>query len=179
MPKNVFYFNFLLILFISCCFSASAQEALPTRESPLAIVTMKYEDTYVKVTYGRPHKRGREIFGGLVAYDSVWRTGANEATEITVTDKIKINGKKLKAGTYSLFTIPRENEWTIILNSELGQWGDYTYDPAYDVIRFTVPVQQTDVMYEPFTMEFEQEENVANLLMKWDRTKVSIPIEFR
>lgn len=179
MSKKIFYFSFLFALFFIAGQDSFAQEALTPRPSPLEVVTMKYEDIYVKVTYSRPHKRGREIFGAeLVPFDSVWRTGANEATEITVTNDIKIAGKKLKAGTYSLFTIPREDEWTIILNSALGQWGAYDYDESYDVMRFDVPVQKTDQEYEPFTIEFEQEETSANMVMMWDETKVVIPIEF-
>lgn len=178
MSKKIYYFSFLFILFILSDHPALSQEELTPRKSPLEVVTMKYEDTYVKITYGRPHKKGREIFGGLVPYDSVWRTGANEATEITVTNDIKIAGKKLVAGTYSLFTIPHQSSWTIILNSDLGQWGAYKYNEEFDVMRFEVPVEKTDKVYEPFTIEFEQEKNSTNLVMMWDKARVSIPIEF-
>ena len=155
-----------------------AQEALKPRPSPLEMVTMKYEDTYVKITYGRPHKRGRAIFGDLIPYGEVWRTGANEATEITLTQAIKIGGNALKAGTYTLFTIPKEDSWTLVFNSELGQWGAYNYNDKFDVLRFEVPVTTSEVVYEPFTITFEQKANSAELVMMWDRTKVSIPIEF-
>ena len=155
-----------------------AQEALKPRPSPLEVVTMKYEDTYVKITYGRPHKRGRLIFGDLIPYGQIWRTGANEATEITITQGIKIGGNILKAGTYTIFTIPHEDRWTLIFNSELGQWGAYNYNDKFDVLRFDVPVFQGDDVYEPFTIAFEQKANSAELVMMWDRTKVSIPIEF-
>ena len=102
---------------------AYAQEALKPRPSPLSVKTMKYEDSYVKITYNRPHKKGREIFGAdLVPYGKVWRTGANEATEITVTKDVKLGGHKIKAGTYSIFTIPQKDKWTIIINKALGQW---------------------------------------------------------
>lgn len=171
----------LYVLLLSGLFNVSfAQEALKLRPSPLEMVTFKYEDTYIKVTYSRPHKRGREVFGNpdLVPYDSVWRTGANEATEITVTKAIEIAGQKLEAGTYSVFSIPRKDRWTIILNSDLGQWGAYKYNPEFDVLRFDVPTTQTETVYEPFTIEFEQGKKNVNMVMMWDRTKVSIPIEF-
>ena len=155
-----------------------AQEALKPRPSPLEMVTMKYEDIYIKVTYGRPHKRGRIIFGELLPYGEVWRTGANEATEITVTGSIKLGEQSIRPGTYTLFTIPYEDHWTIILNSELGQWGAYNYNSKMDVVRFDVPVSSTTDVYEPFTIEFEQKAQSAELVMMWDRTRVSIPIDF-
>lgn len=155
-----------------------AQEALKPRPSPLEMVTMKYEDTYVKITYGRPHKRSRQIFGDLLPYGEVWRTGANEATEITVTRAIKIAGNVLKAGTYTIFTIPHEDHWMVILNSELGQWGAYNYNQKFDVLRFEVAVNKMDEVYEPFTIAFDQKAQSAELVMMWDQTKIAIPIEF-
>ena len=172
----------LLIAFIvmGCLIipEVSAQEALKPRPSPLEMVTMKYEDTYIKITYGRPHKRGRDIFGDLEPYGEVWRTGANEATEITVTGPVKIGGHQIKPGTYTLFTIPEKDKWTIILNSELGQWGAYNYNSKMDVVRFEAPVSATEEVYEPFTIEFQQKAQSAELVMMWDQTKVTIPIEF-
>lgn len=155
-----------------------AQEALKPRPSPLEMVTMKYEDVYMKVTYGRPHKRGRKIFGDLQPYGEIWRTGANEATEVTITRAIKMGGHTLKAGTYTLFTIPYQEHWTIILNSELGQWGAYNYNDKFDVLRFDVPVTHMDMVYEPFTIAFEQKAQSAELVMMWDQTKIIIPIDF-
>ena len=155
-----------------------AQEALKPRPSPLEMVTMKYEDAYIKITYGRPHKRGREIFGELLPFGEVWRTGANEATEITVTRSIKLGGQSIRPGTYTIFTIPNKEHWTIILNSELGQWGAYNYNSKLDVVRFDVPVTTTTDVFEPFTIEFEQKAQSAELVMMWDQTKVTIPIDF-
>lgn len=156
----------------------NAQEALKPRPSPLEMVTMKYEDIYVKITYGRPHKRGRNIFGDLLPYGEVWRTGANEATEITVTGSVNLGGQTIKPGTYTLFTIPQKDHWTIILNSDLGQWGAYNYNSKFDVVRFDVPVVKSVEVYEPFTIAFEQQAKSAELVMMWDETKVVIPIEF-
>jgi hypothetical protein len=155
-----------------------AQEALKPRPSPMYMTTMKHNDTYVKITYGRPHKNNREIFGNLVPFGEVWRTGANEATELTTTGDIMLAGKRVKQGTYSLYTIPQQDKWTIILNSALGQWGAYEYDKQKDVMRFDVPVEKMDKTYEPFTIEFNQDNSDAYLLIMWDRTKVSIPLSF-
>jgi hypothetical protein len=177
MKRNLLIITLAAILFP---FSHSfAQDPVQPRPSPLELVTMKYEDTYVKITYCRPHKRGREIFGELEPYNKVWRTGANEATEITLTGDVMIGDNKLEAGTYSLFTIPTEEDWTIIINGDLGQWGAFRYNQDHDILRFEAKTVETEVIYEPFTIEFEQSGvKKTNLLLIWDRTKVIIPIEF-
>ncbi len=146
----------------------------------MAIVSNRYKDTYTKITYSQPHKHGRAIFGALVPYGQVWRTGANEATELTITKDIKINGLDLKAGTYSLFTIPGKESWTIILNSDLGQWGAYNYNSKLDVLRFDVPVVPvTEFVYEAFTILIDPKNSKADLVLAWDRTKVIIPLQFQ
>ena len=157
---------------------SQAQEAIKPRLSPLEIVTLKYESTYVKVTYGRPHKKGREIFGELVTYGKIWRTGANEATEITFTNDVLINKKKLKAGTYTIFTIPEKDKWKVIFNSDLGQWGAYNYNADKNVLEIEAKVSALDVTYEPFTIEFQLQDDEANLLMMWDKTQASFTIGF-
>lgn len=156
-----------------------AQESDKNRESPLAAISIRYKDAYAKITYSRPEKRGREIFGKLVPYGQVWRTGANEATEITLTKNIKLKGSLLKAGTYTLFTIPEKEKWTIIINQEVGLWGAYNYNPKLDVLRFEAPVHSLNgKVYEQFTMQFDQRNEVADLLIFWDRVKISIPFVF-
>lgn len=178
MIKSIAY-SFFFILLLSIPLSTQAQEAVTARPSPLAVVTMKYENTYIKVTYSQPHKRGREIFGGLVPYGQVWRSGANEATEITITGNVLFGNDTLQAGTYSIFTIPEKDKWTIIVNSQLGQWGAYNYHEKSDVMRVELPVQKIkEVVYEPFTILFEQKNSIAELVMLWDDTKVALPIQF-
>lgn len=144
--------------------------------SPLALAATWIGDTYVKIVYGSPRKRGREIFGALVPYGEVWRTGANEATEITTTGDLNFGEHRLPAGTYSLFTIPYPDRWTIIVNRALGQWGAYEYNADLDLFRFDVPVRQTDKLYEGFTITFEQEGDSTFLYLRWDRTEVRIPV---
>jgi len=158
--------------------SLQAQEILKLRPSPLAIASIRYKDNYVKITYSQPQKKNREVFGHLVPFGKVWRLGANEATEITTSKDIQIDSFRLVAGTYSIFTIPAENKWTMIINSDVGLWGAYNYNPKKDVVRFEVPVQSTDKMYEPFTIIFDHRNEVADLLIMWDNTKVSVPIKF-
>lgn len=168
------------LLFLFTLTSVFAQEAVKPKPSPTAIITMKYDNSYVKVTYSQPHRRGRQVFGGLVPYGQVWRTGANEATEITTTSDLMVKGENLPSGTYSVFTIPGEEEWTIIFNSQLGLWGAYNYNEDFDVLSVKVPVEEIkgNVVWEPFTMEFEQVNDTANLVMKWEKTKVSVPLTF-
>ena len=166
----------VLLLFSLTVF---AQEAVKPRPSPLAIVSARYKDTYLKITYSQPGKRDREVFGQLIPFNQVWRTGANEATEMTITQDLKINGTDLKAGNYSIFTIPEKDKWTIIFNSDLGLWGAYNYNTKMDVLKFDVPVVSlTDVVYESFTIIIDQKNDKADLLMAWDKTKVIIPIQF-
>ncbi len=144
--------------------------------SPLALATTWIDSTYVKIVYGSPRKRGREIFGALVPYGELWRTGANEATEITTTGDLIFGGHRLPAGTYSLYTIPYPDRWTIIINRALGQWGAFDYNPELDLFRFDVPTRQTNKLYEGFTISFEEENGQTYLYLRWDRTEVRIPI---
>jgi hypothetical protein len=172
------FFLYILLFFVANTISTFAQEAIKSRPSPLAITAIRYKDAYIKITYSQPQKRGRQIFGKLVPYDEVWRTGANEATELTTTKNIQINGTLLKAGTYSLFTIPQKDSWTVIINGEVGLWGAYNYNSKLDVLRFNIPISTTDAIYESFTIQFDHRNEVADLLLYWDMTKISIPVKF-
>jgi hypothetical protein len=158
--------------------TAYSQETFNTRPSPLALTATRFKDAYIKVVYSQPQKRGREVFGKLVPYGEVWRTGANEATEITLTKDMLVNNQVLKAGTYSLFTIPRPDKWTIILNSDVGLWGSYNYVQKLDVMRFDVPVQTQSPSTEAFTINFETKNEMADLSIMWDAVKVSVPFKF-
>jgi hypothetical protein len=176
--KKIISFSVTIILLLILS-SSYAQEAINPRKSPLAIVTMKYEYDYVKVTYSQPHKRGRKIFGGLEKYGEIWRTGANEATEITITDDMIVQNDTLTAGTYSLFTIPNEEEWTIIFNKRLGQWGAYNYHKPSDALRISISVTKVkEVVFEPFTIAFDQNNNIADMLLMWDDVKITVPLQF-
>jgi hypothetical protein len=167
-----------LIFLFTFSINVQSQENFKRRPSPLALTSMRFKDAYVKVTYSQPQKNEREVFGKLVPYDQVWRTGANEATEITVTKDILVNNLVLKAGTYSFFTIPGKEKWTIIFNTDLGLWGSYNYNTKLDVLRIEAPVQASDTIFEAFTMQFDQRNEVADLLMMWDTIKVIVPFKF-
>lgn len=155
-----------------------AQESFKARPSPLAIAAMRHKDAYVKVVYSQPQKRSREIFGKLVPFGQVWRLGANEATEITITKDILINAVLVKAGTYSLFAIPNQDTWTMIINRDVGIWGAYNYNQKLDVLRFDVPVKANPTVVEGFTMVFDQKNELANLLITWDKLRLEIPFKF-
>ncbi len=134
------------------------------------------ESKFIKVAYGQPSKRGRVIFGpdGLEPYGKVWRTGANQATEITFTKDVKFGGKPVKAGTYTLFTIPNEKEWTIILNEQLGQFGAFEYDKYKEknVLETTVPAKKLSSPVEKLTITPSDKD----LKIEWDQTSVLVPV---
>ena len=131
----------------------------------------------VSVTYGRPYKNGRDIFGGLEKFDKVWRLGADEATTITFNKDVKVDGYDVKAGTYTMFAKPEEDKWTIILNSEANQWGAFSYEKNKDkdVAKIKVPVHKLDNVVEQLTISF----NAANaMVIEWDKTQVVVPLSF-
>lgn len=135
------------------------------------------DKAFVRVIYSRPEKKGREVFGKLVPYSKVWRAGANEATEIKFYQDVTIHGKKVKAGVYSLFVIPNETEWTIILNTDLDEWGAYSYKEANDVLRVNVPVKKSDEIIEAFSIRLTKETDKSALLsMGWDSTFAELSI---
>lgn len=166
---------FLLLL---PCF-ALAQDVASTRPSPVQIVTARYKETYLKITYGQPLKKDRSIFGKLVPYGQIWRTGANEATELTITKDILINQQPLKAGTYTILTIPGKENWIVIINRDVGMWGSYNYNSKKDVLRFEVPTTSTGaVVFEPFTILIDTKNDQATISLAWDTTQVSFPVQF-
>lgn len=169
----------LTALLILPALAGEAQMLMRPRTPALDLVSARYKDTYIKVTYSQPVKTTSPVFGQQVPFGKVWATGANEAAEITITKNIQINNVLLKAGTYSLFTIPGPEKWTIIINSDVGLWGAYNYNERQDVMRFEVPVQAVQQMvYELFTLQFDQRNDVADLLLLWDKVRITIPIKF-
>jgi Protein of unknown function (DUF2911) len=127
----------------------------------------------ISITYGRPSKNGREIFGSLVPYGEVWRTGADEATEITFSKDVKVAGMPVKAGTYTLFTVPNKDQWDIILNTKLKQWGAFSYDKTNDVLHTSVKSKNSDKVAEQFTISITG----SGLNLAWDKTSVFIPVQ--
>jgi len=131
----------------------------------------------IKVYYSQPQKKGREIFGKKVPYGKVWRTGANESVEFRAYQDITLGGMNIAAGTYSLFTIPGEAEWTIIVNSDLDYWGAYSYEEKNDVARFQVSSNSLQDELEAFSIRFEDKSNRSAVMrLGWVKTLVEIPV---
>lgn len=153
------------------------------KHSPQRTASYTKNDLEVVVNYSSPFKKDRVIFGELVPYNQVWRTGANEPTVFTTKTDIKIIDKKLSAGRYSLWTIPNKTSWKVIWNSEVPDWGvtmssggeETTRNEKFDVVSVEVPTEQLSNSAESFTISFENDEQLF-LTLAWDTTKVSIPI---
>ncbi|WP_291968115.1 DUF2911 domain-containing protein [Maribacter sp.] len=133
----------------------------------------------LRIDYSRPQKKGRPVFDGMVKYNEIWRLGANEATEIKVYQDVKIDGKLLRKGTYTMYALPTKEIWTIIFNTDIDQWGHYSYDDNNDVLRVEAHVLQNDRPIEEFTIQFEDsEQGVAVMYIAWDMNRVEIPISY-
>lgn len=144
------------------------------RPSPPKTTTANVNGAQITIEYSSPAVKGRTIWGDLVPFETIWRTGANEATTLTTDKDISIGGKPLKAGKYSLFTIPSKNEWTIIINSVWDQWGDYNYDPSKDVLRFKASSYPLDEQLERLLIVVSPSGKVE---IKWDELGVSFDIK--
>lgn len=146
------------------------------RQSPNAAVVQTIGTTEVLVQYGRPSAKGREVFGSLVPYGEVWRTGANEAATFTASADVTVEGQRLPAGTYALFTIPGEDSWTVIFNRTAEQWGAFNYDEAEDALR--VEVEPAAIpMQEQFQILFEGVTGDAAVMhLHWDTVGVPVRI---
>src|SRR5712692_3836034 len=159
---------------------AAQQTQAPQLRTPRAsqkqVVTQTVGFTDVTITYSRPGVKGRQIWGGLVPYDKVWRTGANEATTIAFSDDVTINGQPLPKGTYSLHTIPGKDEWTIVFNNTSNQWGSFNYDPAKDALRVKAK-PHGDEFHEWLTFEIpEISPDSATVAIKWANLAVPFTI---
>jgi hypothetical protein len=135
------------------------------------------EPLIARVIYSRPQKNNRIVFGNLVKYGSVWRLGANEASEIEFFKDVTINDKKVSKGRYVIYCIPQESNWTLVLNNDLYTWG-LKIDSTKDEYKFNIPVAKTRFPYELFTMEFEKAGKGMRLNMEWDSAKASLPINW-
>jgi Protein of unknown function (DUF2911) len=146
--------------------------------SPGCTIKQRVGLTDIEIVYSRPSMKGRPIFGGLVPFGTVWRTGANAATKITFSTPVKLNGTDVAAGAYALYTIPGEDEWTIILNKGVGKSGTQ-YDEKEDVVRFKAkPSSLNDTTIETFTIEFSQIRDESALIdLLWDKTVVPIRLQ--
>lgn len=160
--KQVLFLSGLLFIGVMAC--AQQNQASPR---------VTAEGKNVKVSYGQPSKKGRVVFGELQQYGKVWRAGANEATEITFMKDGTFGGKPVKAGTYTLFAIPNENEWTLILNGDTKFWGtQYEQHKSKDVLQVNVPVKKVNDVVEKLTYRFAGND----MIIEWDQAQVAVPV---
>jgi hypothetical protein len=186
-------FSALALVIAVCCASAQSQASLkfkfpvldkspmdmayyPANYPVLKIQDKVSEPLLARVIYSRPQKNNRTVFGDLIEYNTIWRLGANEATEIEFFKDVKIGGKKLLKGRYTMYAIPTPSQWTIIFNKDTDIWGAFKYDEKKDVLRTVVPVQKTTQVEEAFTMGFTKSAGGADLIIAWDTISVTLPI---
>ncbi len=177
----------LVIFFLSIATMNAQNRFPPIDKSPmdmayfpisypiLKIQNKATEPMMARVIYSRPQKNGRVVFGELVEYGKVWRLGANEATEIELFKDAKIGANKLKKGKYTLYAIPMEGKWTLIINKETDIWGAFQYDSKKDVFRIDVRTEKATEPLEAFSMVFEKITGGANLIIAWDDTFAKLP----
>lgn len=160
------------VILLSSTLACSGQSE--KRKSPLDSVAANLDGTQISLTYSQPSKRGRDIFGGLVPYGKIWRTGANEATVLETDGVLRLpNNETLEPGRYALFTIPGPEKWTVIINGVPSQWGAYNYDAEVDISRFEVEPQKTNKLTKKMTFRISSEGVIS---LKWDKTLLQFKV---
>lgn len=169
---------FAAAIAVLCFASASNAQGLKMPQaSSTQVITQEFGLGQISLTYSRPSVKGRVIFGGLVPFGSVWRTGANNATVIKFTDDVKMNGNVIPAGEYGFFTMPGKDEWTVIISKGSKQWGSYAYKEADDLVRFKVKPTLLKDKVETFTIQFTHVyPTSAQMLLTWDNTSVAVDL---
>ncbi|RSK49920.1 DUF2911 domain-containing protein [Hymenobacter rigui] len=163
------------LLLLAACSEQKKPEQKPARPSPPATVTAALPGgTRLSISYSRPSAKERKVFGGLVPYRQVWRTGANEATTFEVNQPVTVQGQPLPAGKYALFTIPAEKEWAIIFNKTAKQWGAYEYQEADDILRVKAKPTTVATPLERFTITAD---NAGQVTLTWEKTQVSFVVK--
>lgn len=183
---NAFLKRILILLSIIALglllYSVFVENIFEKRLSPKDTVKFELNDLRLKVFYNRPFRKEREIFGALVPFNKVWRTGANEATTFETNKTLEINGMSLPVGKYTLWTVPKDSVWSVMFNSKQYDWGVDSemkplWDPNYDVANIEVPVQKLDSNVEQFTIAFDNSTDKLYLTMAWDDVKIAVPLK--
>mgnify|MGYP000238780245 FL=1 len=183
---NTFLKRILILLSIVAIglflYSHFVENIFSPRLSPKDTVEFKLNDLKLEVFYNRPSKKEREVFGALVPFNQVWRTGANEATTFETNQMLEISGMPLPKGKYTLWTVPKDTIWTVIFNSKQYDWGvdnemKPLWDPNYDVLNIDIPVQKLNATVEQFTIAFDNSTDNLFLTMAWDDTKIAVPLK--
>jgi len=168
---------FAAVLVLALCVLSSAQQDKSKRPSPPAQAQCKFSDgKTITMDYSSPRMKGRKIFGGLVPYGEVWRTGANDATTFVTTANVSIEGKDVPAGSYTIFTVPEQDKWTLIVNKQTGEWGvPYKYE-ANELARVPMQASKTSSPVENFTISFNQSGSACTLQMSCENTQASVQV---
>jgi len=167
----------IFIIALTVAGVAQAQQLTLPRPSPRASLMQQVGTTDITINYNRPGVKNRQIWGGLVPYDAVWRTGANEATTIQFSEDVLVNGQKLAKGLYSLHTIPGRENWTIIFNSVASQWGSYSYDKEKDALRVTVKPERAEFREWMGFVVPEMTTDTAKIVLRWADTAVPFTVD--
>jgi hypothetical protein len=181
MKKNNYTaYVVLLLCFITAVGYAQKLPDLDASHADIAYLRQdgRRSEPVAKIVYSRPSKKGRTMFGDKEPYGKVWRTGANETTEITLFKAVTFGDKKLNPGTYALYTIPGKDKWTVIFNSKLNTWGAFEYDESKDVVRIEVPAGKTESEVEAVAITFEGANGTGTLLMAWENVLVKVPVKW-
>ncbi len=166
----------LILCFIVLAATTALAQVRTPRPSPKASLMQNVGLTEIVINYNRPGVKGRTIWGTLVPYGKVWRTGANEATTISFSDDVTVNGQKLAKGLYSVHTVPGPNEWAVIFNSVAEQWGSYSYDAAKDALRVNVKPEKAEFR-EWMTFEIpEMTTDTAKVVLRWENVAVPFTV---
>lgn len=180
MKKTFLYASICLLTCMIFPQFTNAQDFTSLDDSPHDIVYFrenKISPPTIKVLYGRPQKKGRDLFGEFIPYGQIWRVGANEATEVVFYKDVMFGDTEVEAGTYVLYAIPGEKEWTLILSSKTDVWGTYEYDEKYDVARIKAKVSRAEFV-EAFSIAFKEKGKNVNMILGWDTARITAPIRF-
>ncbi|HZC23091.1 MAG TPA: DUF2911 domain-containing protein [Candidatus Binatia bacterium] len=170
MQKKIVLFS-LFVFMTTMCFAQGGKPSPPASAS-----CDLGAGKSIKTDYSSPRMKGRKIFGDLVPYDKVWRTGANEATTFVTSSDVVVGGKNVPAGSYTLFTVPSANKWTLIINKKTGEWGiPYKYE-SDELARIDMKVSKVSSPVENFTINYEKAGNSCTLQIEWDTTRASVDI---
>jgi Protein of unknown function (DUF2911) len=166
-----------VVIVFALCLISSAQQDKSKRPSPPEQAQCKFSDgKTITVDYSSPRAKGRKIFGELVPYGQVWRTGANEATTFVTSTGLTAEGRDVPAGNYSIFTVPEQNKWTLIVNKKTGEWGiPYKYE-SEELVRIPMSVSKTPGPVENFTIRFDQGGDTCTLNISWEETQASVKL---
>jgi hypothetical protein len=165
------------LLLFALAIVANAQQDKSKRPSPPASAECKFSDgKSVKIDYSSPRAKGRKIFGGLVPYGQVWRSGANEATTFVTDSDVVVGGQKVPAGSYTIFTVPEASQWSLVISKKTGEWGTDYPGPSEDLARIPMTVSKTAGPVENFTISFDQAGSKCTLNMDWENTRASVDV---